>query len=67
MLVAIADKAPVASVRSLSLLAPSSREMNVASAIRDYVLKMIDSVPGMKVLMMDHETVRLRARGRGSR
>lgn len=50
----------MASQRTLSLLPPSTREMNVANAIRDYVMKMIDSVPGMKVLMMDHDTVRSR-------
>ena len=58
MLATIADKSPVASARTLSLMPPSGREMNVANAIRDYVLKMVDCVPGMKVLMMDHDTVR---------
>ncbi len=31
--------------------------MNVINAVRDYVYKIIDGVPGMKVLMLDHETV----------
>lgn len=35
----------------------SGKEMNVINAIRDYVYKIIESVPGMKVLMLDHETV----------
>jgi hypothetical protein len=38
-------------------LSMSGKEMNVINAIRDYVYKIIESVPGMKVLMLDHETV----------
>ena len=32
-------------------------EMNVIKAIQNYVNKMIDSVSGMKVLLLDEETV----------
>jgi hypothetical protein len=31
--------------------------MNVIQAVQDYVSKMVESVPGMKVLIMDKETV----------
>eukprot|EP01105_Mastigella_eilhardi_P009919 TRINITY_DN2328_c0_g1_i1.p1 TRINITY_DN2328_c0_g1~~TRINITY_DN2328_c0_g1_i1.p1 ORF type:complete len:569 (-),score=169.35 TRINITY_DN2328_c0_g1_i1:56-1711(-) len=30
--------------------------MNVIAAVQDYVTRMVSSVPGMKVLMLDHET-----------
>ena len=33
--------------------------MNVIQAVQDYVSKMVESVPGMKVLIMDKETVPL--------
>jgi len=32
--------------------------MNVVVAIQDYVLKMLSSTPGMKVLLLDKETVK---------
>jgi hypothetical protein len=31
--------------------------MNVVKAIRDYITKMVRAAPGMKVLLMDQETV----------
>lgn len=39
--------------------------MNVTLAVKQYISKMVESSgPGMKVLLMDRETVRQRDRGR---
>ena len=32
--------------------------MNAVKAIKDYVTKMIQEMPGMKVLLLDEDTVR---------
>lgn len=36
--------------------------MDVLKAVQTYVIKMITEVPGMKVLLLDAHTVRLRTR-----
>ena len=39
--------------------------MDVVKAVKDYVTKMVDTVKGMKVLLLDGETVSFVLRGNG--
>lgn len=39
--------------------------MVLVAALRDYVLRMLNDVPGVKVLILDEETVRDRTNSKG--
>lgn len=46
--------------RARAVVLPTGRTMNVVKAVREYVTKMVADVSGMKVLLLDSETVMIK-------
>ena len=44
-------------------MAENSNKLDVVKAVRNYILKMVRAVQGMKVLLLDEETVSYGLRG----